>query len=403
MAVRPEIALAVQRPKLLGPSEVMSLRDLAQQGELRRMKMEELEAARETRNALKGIYGQQGAFDPKTGLASPETISRVGTVDPATAADLQTKRLTSLKTIAETEAAEARRASSEVEIVGRKQDLLNRLVRGPALAAYEAALPQGQEAAVRAGQEAYTKGIDAVARSGVFSVEEKGQFAMDFDPMRVRQRLIQSKEFMDARKAALPQRTERIAGETLIQEERDPVTGQVREVGRGPRFSTKPLVNVDVKERDKTFDKEDKLRADYKAEPTVKAASEMDSAFRLIETAFKSPSAANDLAMATKYMKVLDPTSVVRESEFALAVSATGLLDKVRNYAAAVLEGKKLNPQQRKDFYESAKAINEAFQKGREEIDAQYSEMATGYDLNPRNVIPGLRKKNRIKFSDLPD
>lgn len=153
----------------------------------------------------------------------------------------------------------------------------------------------------------------------------------------------------------------------------------------------KPNMTTNILPPQKTFDNEDKLRNDYTSNPKVKASAEMDSAFRMIEAAYKNPTAANDLAMATKYMKILDPTSVVRESEFALAVNATGLLDKVQNYAASVIEGKKLNPAQRKDFYESAKAINDSFQAGRAEVDNEYAEMATGYGLNPKNVIPSLR------------
>lgn len=152
-------------------------------------------------------------------------------------------------------------------------------------------------------------------------------------------------------------------------------------------------VNTNILPPQKAFENEDKLRNDYTANPMVKSSSEMQNAFSLIESAYKRPSAANDLAMATKYMKILDPTSVVRESEFALAVNATGLLDKVQNYAASVLEGKKLNPTQRKDFYDSAKEINAAFQAERQKVDDQYAEMATGYGLNPKNVIPSLRAK----------
>ena len=155
----------------------------------------------------------------------------------------------------------------------------------------------------------------------------------------------------------------------------------------------RPVVNNNILPPQKTFENEDKLRSDYTANPIVKAATEMSTAFRMIESAYQRPSAANDLAMATKYMKILDPTSVVRESEFALAVNATGLMDKVQNYAASVLEGKKLNPTQRKDFYDSAKAINDAFRKQREQVDTEYSEMAKGYGLNPQNVIPSLRTK----------
>lgn len=155
----------------------------------------------------------------------------------------------------------------------------------------------------------------------------------------------------------------------------------------------RPNVTTNILPPQKTFENEDKLRNDYTANPMVKSSSEMQNAFNMIESAYKRPSPANDLAMATKYMKILDPTSVVRESEFALAVNATGLLDKVQNYAASIIEGKKLNPTQRKDFYESAKAINDAFQAERQKVDEQYSEMATGYGLNPKNVIPSLRSK----------
>jgi hypothetical protein len=151
--------------------------------------------------------------------------------------------------------------------------------------------------------------------------------------------------------------------------------------------------SLGLKPKDK-FDMEDKLRGDFQAHPTVKAADEMRSAFKLIETAYQTPSAANDLAMATKYMKILDPTSVVRESEFALAVNATGLLDKVQNYAASILEGKKLNPNQREDFYNSAKAISEAFQKERDGIATRFEENAQQYNLTPANVVGSPRKKD---------
>lgn len=150
-------------------------------------------------------------------------------------------------------------------------------------------------------------------------------------------------------------------------------------------------VNTDslgLKPKDR-FDMEGKLRDDFRGNPTVKAASEMDSAFKLIETAKNNPSPANDLAMATKYMKVLDPGSVVRESELALAVGAVGLLDKVQNYAQMVTSGEKLTPTQREDFYNSAKAINDTFQKAKGEIAADFSKNASQYNLSPENVTGG--------------
>ena len=137
------------------------------------------------------------------------------------------------------------------------------------------------------------------------------------------------------------------------------------------------------------FKNEQSLRKEYQDNPLVKSAAEMTNAFRTIEAAYQRPSPANDLAMATKYMKILDPTSVVRESEFALAVNATGVMDKVYNYANMIKTGQKLNPAQRQDFYNSAKAINEAFQAEAGKVKNTYRGIAKQYNLNPDNATLG--------------
>jgi hypothetical protein len=93
----------------------------------------------------------------------------------------------------------------------------------------------------------------------------------------------------------------------------------------------------------------------------------------------KSP--AGDLAAATKVMKILDPGSVVRESELGMAMAATGLEDRVRNYANLVITGQKLTPAQRKDFVElSDKLYNVAGQ--------QYN--------NKRNEYAGIAQSNGL-------
>jgi hypothetical protein len=155
--------------------------------------------------------------------------------------------------------------------------------------------------------------------------------------------------------------------------------------------------NLGLKPKDR-FDMEDKLRGDFQANPTVKAAAEMQSAFKLIETASKSPSPANDMAMATKYMKLLDPGSVVRESELAMAMNTTGLVDKVQNYAKMIVTGQKLTPTQRQEFLDSAKAINDAFQKEKDGISVRFSENAKQYNLSPENVVGAPRTVDAPKI-----
>jgi hypothetical protein len=156
------------------------------------------------------------------------------------------------------------------------------------------------------------------------------------------------------------------------------------------------------------FKNEQGLRKEYQDDPAVKAASEMDSAFRLIETAYKNPSPANDLAMATKYMKVLDPTSVVRETELAMAMNSSGMLDRVFNYANRLATGEKLTETQRKDFYDSAKAINDAFKTGISAKTNTFRKIASEYGLNPDNVVmpPAVNAAPKVEtesFKMLPN
>jgi len=142
------------------------------------------------------------------------------------------------------------------------------------------------------------------------------------------------------------------------------------------------------------FKNEQSLRKEAQDDPLVKSAAEMNGAFKLIATAYLRPSPANDLAMATKYMKILDPTSVVRESELAMAMNATGLIDKVYNYANMIKTGEKLNPNQRKDFYESARAINNAFQEEAGKVKSKFRGIASQYGLKPENVATEPNQSN---------
>lgn len=111
-----------------------------------------------------------------------------------------------------------------------------------------------------------------------------------------------------------------------------------------------PSVSVPVNLGQKGFDNTLKLRGDFRSEPIYKAHQDVLSAHAQITAGIKAGTPAGDLAVATKLMKILDPSSVVRESELGMAMAATGLLDRVQNYASMVISGNKLTPQQRKEF-----------------------------------------------------
>lgn len=88
-----------------------------------------------------------------------------------------------------------------------------------------------------------------------------------------------------------------------------------------------------------------------------KAFVTVRNAFSKIAIAGKDPSAAGDLALIFNFMKLLDPGSVVRESEFATAANAAGVPDRIKNTFNRVLSGERLAPEQRKDFLTQAERI----------------------------------------------
>jgi hypothetical protein len=117
---------------------------------------------------------------------------------------------------------------------------------------------------------------------------------------------------------------------------------------------------VNVGEGQKGLENEMKLASAFKGEPVYKAFDEMRASFQQITTGLNEKSPAGDLTAATKFMKLLDPGSVVRESELLLAMQATGALDRFTDVAKKIIDGTKLTGQQRADFRNVAEQLYNA-------------------------------------------
>lgn len=83
----------------------------------------------------------------------------------------------------------------------------------------------------------------------------------------------------------------------------------------------------------------------------------VEDSFARIQAVAEKPSAAGDLALIFNFMKMLDPGSTVRESEFATAENAAGVPDRVRNQWNKIFNGEKLGPDQRADFLGQTQAL----------------------------------------------
>ena len=128
------------------------------------------------------------------------------------------------------------------------------------------------------------------------------------------------------------------------------------------------------------------LRKEFNGEGIYKGYQEVKNAWSQINTGLSAKTPAGDLAAATKFMKLLDPTSVVRESELLMAMQASGALDRLYNYAQMRVAGTKLTPTQREDF----RALSDEFYKTSlnqyNEKFNEYRDIALRNNLNPDDV-----------------
>ena len=150
-----------------------------------------------------------------------------------------------------------------------------------------------------------------------------------------------------------------------------------------------------------------------------KAFIDISESFARIQASAEDPSAAGDLALIFNYMKMLDPASVVRESEFRTAEQARAWLSKsektgitIPGFIARTIQkmrtGEKLLPEQRGDFVNRAAMLfDRQFKQHRERVN-QYTDIAKRNKLNPDNVIidigdPEARAWARLRELELKE
>jgi hypothetical protein len=223
-------------------------------------------------------------------------------------------------------------------------------------------------------------------------------------------RILDAKEQLEATKPVL--QTNNTGGETVTQAI-DPLTGVPTVTGRlkntqsadnratvGASLANAAAVRDAAKiqgdatraaanaQRDQAT--EMKMADDYRAQSKEfgQAKSAHEQLTATLGSATTSPAAT--LAAATKFMKILDPGSVVRESELGMALAASGVLDRAANYVSTLQSGKKLTATQAADFKMVSNQMFDAAKKVQQMIDTDYQSKAKQYGLRPEMVTQDL-------------
>ena len=166
------------------------------------------------------------------------------------------------------------------------------------------------------------------------------------------------------------------------------------------RQSSAPKTVVDMTSGQKGFDNVLSLSSKFKSEPIYQDFQGMKSAFNQVVSSLSAGTPIGDVAGATKIMKLLDPGSVVRESELAIAMQAAGRMDRLQNYFNNFMTGQKLTPTQRDDFQALANELYAAAGQAYNQKRGEYKQIGEAYELKnvdtalgqPANIPSVMRK-----------
>lgn len=137
----------------------------------------------------------------------------------------------------------------------------------------------------------------------------------------------------------------------------------------------------------------EKLRSDYAQLTQQTGFHAVQGSYERLKQSVADPSAAGDLSLIFSFMKILDPTSVVREGEFATAANSGSAWNKVGSVYNKVLSGERLTETQRADFMMQASKIYDTAYQRQQSIDQDYTQKAQRGGINPADVVVNYGQK----------
>jgi len=136
---------------------------------------------------------------------------------------------------------------------------------------------------------------------------------------------------------------------------------------------------------DKKFTQEEKIRKEFQGR--TKVYGELQGTYNNIKSSAETGNGPGDIALITSFMKMLDPGSVVRETEFATARDTAGLFTQLENRLQKAKNGQLLGSVQRKEYVALAQKYLESAQKKAEQEKKDLGIVVKNYKLNPDNVF----------------
>lgn len=172
----------------------------------------------------------------------------------------------------------------------------------------------------------------------------------------------------------------------------DPAFAQYLNKGDAPKLPEGMMLGpngtqIPVPGGKEAFDRSDALWKEYQAAEPVKSYQLVRNGYERLRTAATQGNGAGDVSMIFAYMKMLDPTSVVREGEFATAEQTGGVPAQITNLYNKLLNGERLTPEQRKQFVSAADGLYQETVQNLEAANTQYGGRAKQWGVDPTGIV----------------
>lgn len=143
------------------------------------------------------------------------------------------------------------------------------------------------------------------------------------------------------------------------------------------------------------------LRKEFQAHPVYKSFQTIERSEKSMKVAYEKSVAdkttksriASDQALGVLFQKLLDPTSVVRESEYARTPEGAGIMSRIKSVLPRLARGGLgISNEDRKELYEMAEALLVVAKEQMNKHIANYTGFAQSYDVDPKLVLGNLQR-----------
>lgn len=154
----------------------------------------------------------------------------------------------------------------------------------------------------------------------------------------------------------------------------------------------------------------DRLRGEYtkRADKVREGTGHAQNVMQMLSDPQTSKDPTRQVALIFSFGKMLDPDSVVRESEYALIANARGLADQLQQMIPRIQSGARLSPQQLRSMQDVAANLLQGSTTRLQDLDRYYLDLATRRRVDPRDVLPSFAGNRAggggkvVDFSTLP-